>query len=211
MSFDLVAMETMIGFDGYEYAATHFNAPGTYEQRRRQKTDTRYVIRDGMNFPFNINTVKGRLDALIFLFDNLPKEIFGIIFQLAVGFYNQNLVYYPSPKYPLEAILLPLPRLMYVEECRAHLATLNKIRGRTREEIRRISRGYCQKCGTYQMTYVSRLKYSSCNPDPRALRGCRHRNCKFVAPIGLPDLLGGLCGRCYGAAMDYAANLTVKF
>lgn len=31
MSFDLTALDTMVAFEGHEYAAEHFNAPGTYE------------------------------------------------------------------------------------------------------------------------------------------------------------------------------------
>lgn len=204
MSFDLVALDIMVGFEGYEYAANNFNAPGTYEKTRR-KSQCRYLLREGVTFPLNLKTAKGRLNAILFLYDNLPRPLFRIIFNLGVSLFNYSIVSYPQKDRAVPCPkLYARPRLMYISEVRSHLATLNMIRGRTIESLAQQAAKFCRMCGFIEPSFQVRLDIPYCKTNPFASGGCRHRHVRFVSTINNVGITNPpMCTKCCKAEFAY--------
>lgn len=148
MSFDMTSLDIMVGFNGYEYAAHHFVNTGSYENHlsAKAKKDSKYKIRDGMVYPLNVETPKGRIDALLFIYDNLPKDLFKKIFSMAVEDFNKTIVFFPDP--PTKILRTPYNWpcfLVYDKDVQAWISFKSKVMAWV--NYVRISEKFCRQCG----------------------------------------------------------------
>jgi hypothetical protein len=192
MSFDLTALDIMVGFDGYEFAANNFNAPGTYETAM-QKRESTYVVRPEMSVPFNLCTAKHRRQALIFLYDNLPFEIFSVIFKMIID--SSILTLHPITGELVEKGQLKTQRLIFFK-------MFQQVDGATDDQYllwhknpsTEISGYFCLKCGEPKLVHVFTAGPMVCR-NPNRITNCHHSQGNYRCHRAI-SIMGGFCFYC---------------
>jgi hypothetical protein len=192
MSFDLTALDIMVGFDGYEFAANNFNAPGTYEMAM-QKRESSYVLRQGMLVPFNLSTSKSRLDALWFLYDNLPFEVFCIIFKMILD--TSILTLHPITGELVEKDQLNTQRIIFFK-------MFQQLNGATDDQYllwnknpsTEIRGHFCLKCGEPKLVHVFTAGPMPCKHPNRKTK-CFHSQGNYKCHRAVL-IMGGYCYYC---------------
>jgi hypothetical protein len=214
----MTALDIMVGFNGYEYAAYKFVNTGSYENyvSSKRKKEGPYRIRNGMTFPLNTDTPKGRIDALIFLFDNLPRDIFRYIFKMAVTDFNKQIIFFPDPPKVIYRTPYNWPCfLIYRKEVAAWQSFKNKVIGWV--SFLRISEKFCRQCGEVCFPKYRPADFTcACHTRLSDPMHPGNRECHGIGPMGraaimfraqshlnryfkgsrMGQLMGGLCYDC---------------
>jgi hypothetical protein len=220
MSFDLVALETMVAFEGYEYTAQNFNAPGTYESRRSSNTtsiEDEYIafenkdILDGMcrrikrgnlkrssHKKLACSTPKERLDSFKYMYQHLPFELVKFIIKLILE--SSNLTLHPITNELVNRDQMKLSRIVFFRMFRSKDAHYLWNKNSNSE----ISEKFCIKCGEARTVYRYRTPMP-CLQSPTKT-GCNHPVGNYYCHRAARSM-GGYCWDCMQIVNFRAYNI----
>jgi hypothetical protein len=213
MSFDLVALETMVAFDGYEYAANNFNAPGTYESRypsfnslelevakfelKQIQTQRVERLKRGRRKLESMRklasaTPEDRLRAFKYMCTKLPFVLVKFIIKLILE--SSNLTIHPITGELVNRDQMQTYRIIFFKMFRQpNGATADQYFLWNKNPTTEITDKFCHKCGEPRAVYRFRAPMRCL--DPANKTGCSHPAGNYYCHRAV-QIMGGYCWDC---------------
>ena len=145
---------------------------------------------EGIEPPYQLDTVNGRLAALIFLYLNLPFELFKIIFNLIIG--SSTEVIHPISKELVCRYQMKLTRVVFYRMF-VYGPEFDQVMLRNKRFPFDYAENFCKTCGEPKLTlcYSDTLEKCLTKKDVK----CRHPRGNYFCHRSI-GIMGGVCYPC---------------